>query len=733
MTFPTNLRGRISSPLEAGPSIVDDHHLPSQVNEALEYASRRLGRKASHITLLVVRRDYQLPTSPTPSPTYTLPGSLPLSTTTASTPSKPSFPAISRIDALKQLVRSHGSGEAQIRERIVHVHLDRFRNGTVSPAFSEASTLSASTVSSSTDSTFSHRVRWPGSPAPYGSAPVTPATPFTAKSSLSGTDGTSSLSRAGTQTSTQFGLRLVYAYPLSPREEKALASAFEKAVRKFKLAPDWLPQAVPPSTLGLPVDLVLNSTVQNEALFESESLTLLSLDHLYTFRTALQAYARTRLAYRLEDAVHELRRLFLANGRRALRKSTLLAAYRWLDPINDAALADVCHMYERAYGGTEKESGVENDVDPASGLPSPESKKGSEIIKQRMAGRRPDRITDPPRRREPQREPELKQEPKPDTRAPTLYLTETLDKEVLLSTADLYPDDQSELDEIEAWYREILPQQRDVDGPPMVEIHPSQSNPHMTTSTATPAVEVRPATPPTPPPPPPTSATYRGRPWNESKEPSLSEMLRTTPKIHPAPPGRSLGLKVQTTFDKPAKGGRGGGGGGSQQQPRAEKTAGEQGKRTGRGGEQQRREKEEEEEEEEEQLTARPQSAIKPFANARWMVTTTTTTAAAAATTTTAAAMTTTTTATATAIKGGNNDANGGMSIDEMLYGAGGAGFRTGECRPPSSSSGSSSSLLGGRIGPVTPNGYDDISPITQGEWRFLMFGKGRTARVETC
>lgn len=41
------------------------------------------------------------------------------------------------------------------------------------------------------------------------------------------------------------------------------------------------------------------------------------------------------------------------------------------------------------------------------------------------------------------------------------------------------------------------------------------------------------------------------------------------------------------------------------------------------------------------------------------------------------------------------------------------------------------------RQGPMTPNGYDDISPITRGEWGFLMvddaFQGGRTVAVETC
>lgn len=41
------------------------------------------------------------------------------------------------------------------------------------------------------------------------------------------------------------------------------------------------------------------------------------------------------------------------------------------------------------------------------------------------------------------------------------------------------------------------------------------------------------------------------------------------------------------------------------------------------------------------------------------------------------------------------------------------------------------------RLGPVTPNGYDDISPVTRGEWGFLLkndgWKGGRSAIVETC
>lgn len=39
--------------------------------------------------------------------------------------------------------------------------------------------------------------------------------------------------------------------------------------------------------------------------------------------------------------------------------------------------------------------------------------------------------------------------------------------------------------------------------------------------------------------------------------------------------------------------------------------------------------------------------------------------------------------------------------------------------------------------GPMTPNGFEDITPVTKGEWCFLMVGEGwkeaRTVAVETC
>ena len=124
------------------------------------------------------------------------------------------------------------------------------------------------------------------------------------------------------------------------------------------------------------------SLAQNEVLFAAGGLTLLALDHLYTFKSALAAYSAcgdplaaaakgddARL--RLEDAVDELRRCVLANSRRPLRRGALLRAYDGALRFGDDALADVTRMYARAYGG---DGGVVGDaltMSPVPTMPAP--------------------------------------------------------------------------------------------------------------------------------------------------------------------------------------------------------------------------------------------------------------------------------------------------------------------------------------------------------------------------
>ena len=413
----------------------------------------------------------------------------------------------------------------------------------------------------------------------------------------------------------------------------------------------------------------MKSSAQDETVFSSERLTLISLDHLYTFRAALQTYARTKAPCCLEDAVDELRRLFLSNGRRALRKSALLAAYRWLEPISDAALTDVCRMYERAYGGVEKEGGIENDVDGVPSWPLAEKEEVEEsgyLKSKRMGMAMPG---------DGGFESSLPESPVLEEWA------DPLEKEIMLAINDLTTDEQSEIDEIEAWYRDVHHEPEATEADPLPSGHTEDATTTINTS--------KEASLPRPlclrsslPPPPPTSPkppfSVLSADWARPTEAELGELRRTTPKLRPAPPGRSLALKLQTTFDKPVA-----------KKPCTTKSQTEGGKK----GEtaQPQSPKQGDEDEEEEELTARPTSAIKSFANARW-----------------------TTSSNSVMLGNGGN----GVSIDEMLHGGGQQQQQEGD----------------DRVGPMTPNGYDDISPITRGEWGFLMFGKsGRTAKVEMC
>ncbi|KAI2630708.1 hypothetical protein GGR54DRAFT_165201 [Hypoxylon sp. NC1633] len=342
---------RISSPLEAGPSILDAYNLPSHLTGALEYASKRLARKALHITLVVVRKEYQLPSVVPPCPTPISPPSTPgITGTTRFT---------SPVAGFRQLVR-RGTGSS---------------TSTTSSSTSES--VTSMSVSSLTfppppaEPLISPR-RWAVPPTPGSPMPHTPMTPHTPSSIV-----TASSTASVTQGPNEFGIRLIYTGLLSAKAEKTLRTTILKAERKFCIGTGWLPPATTASACGLNADLVRRSILQNEVLFSSEGLTLLGLDRLYTFKSALATYARSVYSSaaspllspasptprsadstRIEDAVDSLRRLVLANGGRPVSRSDLYRSYDWLG-VNGRALRDVESMYRRAYGGPERSGAFE--------------------------------------------------------------------------------------------------------------------------------------------------------------------------------------------------------------------------------------------------------------------------------------------------------------------------------------------------------------------------------------
>jgi hypothetical protein len=122
----------------------------------------------------------------------------------------------------------------------------------------------------------------------------------------------------------------------------------------------WLSPYPLTNTITCPAtnDLIHRSLSQNEVLFSSEGLTLLSLDHVYTFKCHLHTFSRTFSPNDLTSAVDELRRLVLAQNGRRITKGYLMRAYEWLG-VNLPALVDVNEGYKTAYGGKARTSGIE--------------------------------------------------------------------------------------------------------------------------------------------------------------------------------------------------------------------------------------------------------------------------------------------------------------------------------------------------------------------------------------
>ncbi|KAL8416430.1 hypothetical protein RB596_006835 [Gaeumannomyces avenae] len=352
----SSLKDRISAPLEAGTSLLDAQHLPPHVDAALQFVSKRLARKEMHVTLVVVKREEGEAPPPEARPPLQnrsmsvatshdsddeSDGIIPImfvpapAAVAASPPRRPSIMST----ALGRLSRSN-----------TQPILPTMRRPSAAAAVTTAAGLKRSASSDSTSM---------GMPRP----PATPAMSMTTMSTdVSGT----------TQTSPNpFGIHLVHTQELDARAERVLRQTIDKAERKFGLGTDWLPHAVEPAERGLADLLVRRSVVQNEVLFSADGLTLLSLDHLYTFKRALAAYARSGCQRRLEDAVDELRRCVLANGRRRLQRSHLMRVYPGLS-FAEHALFDVAKMYRRAYGGPLGDTGIE--CDPLSYSPPFEGK-----------------------------------------------------------------------------------------------------------------------------------------------------------------------------------------------------------------------------------------------------------------------------------------------------------------------------------------------------------------------
>ncbi|KAM3478504.1 hypothetical protein MY5147_002149 [Beauveria neobassiana] len=301
------LKDTISSPLEAGPSLLDAHHIPPQLVPALEYTSSRLARKSLHLTLVVARRDYQLP----PSPVLCSPPPSPPST--CGSPASPS----------------------RSRSFTRHLHLPRWGRRR-------------------------HHAPIPTSPAGLNVAKVAHMAPHTNDAALAAAahDTIHHEILRPDRELLFHGVRLIHHGNLPAKAERTLQSALAKAGRKSggdgrtHIAP-----ALGAPACGLSSALFNDSVAQNDVLFSSDGLSLIALDRLYSLKAALSSYSKTGSPLRLEDAVDELRRYVLATGGK-VSKMHLLRSYDSLN-VSRSALADLDRMYRRAYGGVEMQGGID--------------------------------------------------------------------------------------------------------------------------------------------------------------------------------------------------------------------------------------------------------------------------------------------------------------------------------------------------------------------------------------
>ncbi|TVY13450.1 hypothetical protein LARI1_G008988 [Lachnellula arida] len=320
---------RISSPLEAGSSVLDSKQLPAPLTDALEYVSSRLARKRLHLSLIVVRKDVQVPGDSSPLSART---SSPSSSITTS----PARSLFSSTSSTFSRANSNHSSNSSFSDS--------------SSDLSSSSTLSrtqwAGLPSSPKDFAASPRMFSPSaaSSPTLSSTPITPPTPLSPN---------------------PYGITLLHASTLTPKAEKILRHTVAKAEKKFSIGSGWLsPKPLTPTTTcALTHDLIARSLTQNEILFSSEGLTLLSLDHIYTFKCQLHTYSRTLSPSDLSQAVDELRRLVLAQNGKRITKGYLMRAYEWLG-VSLAALVDVNEGYKTAYGGPSRFGGIEVPAPP---------------------------------------------------------------------------------------------------------------------------------------------------------------------------------------------------------------------------------------------------------------------------------------------------------------------------------------------------------------------------------
>ncbi|MCJ1227620.1 hypothetical protein MMC12_004276 [Toensbergia leucococca] len=156
---------------------------------------------------------------------------------------------------------------------------------------------------------------------------------------------------------------IIPAWHISSEARITLTKAIHKASMRFTPIPGWLkslagfPVARSPSqdveSCNYESYVVHRSLVQHDVAFTGEGLTLLNIDHIFTFKRLLQRLSKNVLVSlpredRTDICVLLLRRINAIYTGNKFSKGYLLRAYDHIE-LNEEALEDICKTYKSRY------------------------------------------------------------------------------------------------------------------------------------------------------------------------------------------------------------------------------------------------------------------------------------------------------------------------------------------------------------------------------------------------
>lgn len=155
----------------------------------------------------------------------------------------------------------------------------------------------------------------------------------------------------------------ITACPMSRAAECQVIRICRRACELFPTSPGWVARIGSKSASrqflsqleSQPSDsyLIRRSLIQHEILFSGEGLTLLSADHIHTFKRQLSAlsaiqFTDTDYTRRLDSCVHLLRRINNTYRGVTLSQTYLERAYGTV--LHHSTLREVCKAYDRNFG-----------------------------------------------------------------------------------------------------------------------------------------------------------------------------------------------------------------------------------------------------------------------------------------------------------------------------------------------------------------------------------------------